>query len=546
MTKRPRQSPAQPAGSLSNVTGASTVSNHVAPTDCASRRINSPPSRRAKLCRAKLTAGFTLVELLVVIAVIVILIALLLPAIGMSRASARAAQCGSQLHQLGAALTRAGLDRVAVMPAQWTTKVASGLDAPQKILHCPDDLTPATTSGGSPGVSYGLNSRTFRMLGGDSLKILALDYKNLVANVVGPAGNDDWPSLVAPRHRNQVNVLLVSGAVQLRRTDEIDPRICSIHDDLWRPLRDTALNKPNCLTNLAMMSTTTSTSGLAPPGTTGGGSTTGGGTTTGGLTTGGSTGGSTTGGTTTGSTPQGADCDSLDKALVAHYTFDDTSDYGKDSSGHGHHVTAFVGSPTPIATNGGGHAMEFNRANYLDVPYSGELQSSCQTVMCWYKPYAWAVVGGTTNHGGLVCNRAVSPIERGWILYRAPENEGSKAKIQSGRNGFAPPRWHDLYGGAFVVGQWQHAAATIKVTKTGATTWTADKQSFAAGSLVGAATAIPYGPNPDMPLRMGASMEGGAASSYFYLGAIDDVRIYNYVLSQAEIQQAMSEWTGGP
>src|SRR2546426_10169292 len=48
--------------------------------------------------------GFTLVELLVVIAVIAILAALLLPALAKAKASAQSAACKSNLRQLGLAL----------------------------------------------------------------------------------------------------------------------------------------------------------------------------------------------------------------------------------------------------------------------------------------------------------------------------------------------------------------------------------------------------------------------------------------------------------
>jgi prepilin-type N-terminal cleavage/methylation domain-containing protein/prepilin-type processing-associated H-X9-DG protein len=132
--------------------------------------------------------AFTLVELLVVIAVIAILAALLLPIIGRSKESARAAVCLSNLHQVGIALqiyvqennnklpVMRDISTDAAVAATNTFPSIQNVLAAQlgntNVLRCPSDLSHFFESTGS---SYAWNS----LLNGedaDHLKVFNISF----------------------------------------------------------------------------------------------------------------------------------------------------------------------------------------------------------------------------------------------------------------------------------------------------------------------------------------------------------------------------------
>lgn len=86
--------------------------------------------------------------------------------------------------------------------------------------------------------SYAINGRIQNFTVDDALKVLAVEYKKITADVVQPNARDNWTDMAAVRHRDVLNVLFYDGHVETRAMTELDPRIPRIHDAIWKPAYD--------------------------------------------------------------------------------------------------------------------------------------------------------------------------------------------------------------------------------------------------------------------------------------------------------------------
>jgi type II secretory pathway pseudopilin PulG len=167
--------------------------------------------------------GFTIIEVLVIAAIIALLLAVLVPLIYSSKASGRTAICSNQLHQIGSLFITATTDGA---KTAFPDKDKWPDDSYQRCLNkqlfmCPDAEIGFSLVNGLCQTNYGINTLASEHPLGSNIIIL-LDYGQRLAN----------PDLVIEtqnllnqndRHLKRINVLWGSNEVKQMTALQLSP-----------------------------------------------------------------------------------------------------------------------------------------------------------------------------------------------------------------------------------------------------------------------------------------------------------------------------------
>jgi prepilin-type N-terminal cleavage/methylation domain-containing protein len=177
------------------------------------------------------TKGFTLVELMVVIAIIAAIIALVLPTLMRGKDQANATLCQAHLSEIGKSLLLFKTQRdhypkesgIRFFLAPWNRKVLEKDPKNAKIYVCPGDENLLQRIEGDYGIvaqeleDWEYFSSDYTSYAGRDQKRFPIDFNNPTSQLIVCDDDEDLPN-----HPSQINVLFMSGAVDRVLLDELE------------------------------------------------------------------------------------------------------------------------------------------------------------------------------------------------------------------------------------------------------------------------------------------------------------------------------------
>lgn len=178
--------------------------------------------------------GMSLIELLVVVAIICILAALLMPALGYVNDTRKKAKCASNLRQIGQGVISYAGDHDGVLPIVFdgtahngeqfwynTVAVSLGLDTwaawqANGLFRCPGCTTPAPNYTMSWALSENNQPLRMQQLSRTSRSVIAADGDG--ARSAGINASPPFEELDETRHRGGANYLFADGHVEFLKT----------------------------------------------------------------------------------------------------------------------------------------------------------------------------------------------------------------------------------------------------------------------------------------------------------------------------------------
>ena len=208
----------------------------------------------------------------------------------------------------------------------------------------------------------------------------------------------------------------------------------------------------------------------------------------------------------------------MTSGLMAYYPFNGNAN---DESGNGNNGAVKGASLTSDRLGRANSAYRFSGSSQIIVPHNASLNLTGNNLTL----SAWVNLSNPSNDQKIF-SKYTWPTRSGYIL---GVNGGSfNSEVATG------PNSNDVVGSPLVANQWTH----ITVTRTAGGKY----RAYTNGQLSSERDALGGDVvSNTMPLRIGVGAFSSTNIAYWAVGMIDEVRIYNRVLSASEIQALASQ-----